>query len=60
MAYNIELGERLVEEVATEPDMTSRKMFGGLAFMWRGHMLAGVIGDDIMVRVGPDAYDALL
>lgn len=37
-----------------------RKMFGGLAFMVRGHMTVGVIGDELMVRVGRDAYrDAL-
>lgn len=37
-----------------------RKMFGGLAFMVAGHMTVGVIGDDLMVRVGKDAYpDAL-
>lgn len=37
-----------------------RKMFGGLAFMVRGHMTVGVLGDELMVRVGRDAYpDAL-
>lgn len=37
-----------------------RKMFGGLAFMVRGHMAVGVVGDELMVRVGKDAHqDAL-
>ena len=35
-------------------------MFGGLAVMRNGHMLAGVMGDDLMARVGPDAYQECL
>ena len=35
-------------------------MFGGLAFMVGGHMCCGVIGDDLMVRVGRDAYEDAL
>lgn len=35
-------------------------MFGGLAFTLRGNMCVGVLGDDLLVRVGPDAYDAAL
>ncbi|MBW3618905.1 MAG: TfoX/Sxy family protein [Actinobacteria bacterium] len=31
-------------------------MFGGLAFMVRGHMTVGVIGHELMVRVGKEAY----
>jgi hypothetical protein len=35
-------------------------MFGGLAFMIAGNMCVGIVGDDLMVRVGPDAApDAL-
>jgi hypothetical protein len=35
-------------------------MFGGLAFLVGGHMCAGVVGDELMVRVGPDAYEPAL
>jgi hypothetical protein len=28
--------------------------------MLNGHMLCGVLGDELMVRVGPDDYDAAL
>jgi hypothetical protein len=31
-------------------------MFGGLAFLVRGHMVCGVLGEELMVRVGPEAY----
>jgi hypothetical protein len=27
-------------------------MFGGLAFMLRGHMCCGIVGDDLMLRLG--------
>ena len=35
-------------------------MFGGLCFMSGGNMCFGVVGDEIMVRVGPDAYEGSL
>ena len=35
-------------------------MFGGLCFMAGGHMCFGVLGSEIMVRVGPEAYEASL
>jgi hypothetical protein len=33
-------------------------MFGGLAFMLDGKMFCGIVGDELMARVGPDAHDA--
>lgn len=35
-------------------------MFGGLAFLVRGHMCCGVVADRLMLRVGPDAYEKVL
>lgn len=40
--------------------MVEKKMFGGLSFMVKGHMCCGVVGDELMVRVGPDGYEAAL
>ncbi|MGH9368653.1 MAG: TfoX/Sxy family protein [Thermoanaerobaculia bacterium] len=37
-----------------------RRMFGGVAFLLRGHMCCGVIGRDLMVRVGPEGYEEVL
>ncbi len=31
-------------------------MFGGLCFLLDGNMSFGVVGGELMVRVGPDAY----
>ena len=52
MAYDLGLAERLHDLLDERVDVTSKKMFGGLAFMLRGHMFVGVTNDDLMVRVG--------
>lgn len=35
-------------------------MFGGLAFLLHGNMACGIIGDNLIVRVGPEDYHAAL
>jgi hypothetical protein len=35
-------------------------MFGGVAFLTRGRMCVGIVTDDLMVRVGPDAHASLM
>ena len=37
-----------------------RRMFGGVCFTLNGNMACGVVGTDLMVRVGPDRYDGAL
>lgn len=53
MAYDEALAERITAVFFDEPEMTSKKMFGGIAFMVDGHMAVGVVGEDLMVRLGP-------
>jgi TfoX/Sxy family transcriptional regulator of competence genes len=60
MAYDEGLTERIRQRLGTDPDVTEKHMFGGLAFLLRGNMAVGVSGDDLMVRVGPDNSDAAL
>jgi TfoX/Sxy family transcriptional regulator of competence genes len=60
MAYDEGLAQRIREILDETADVSERKMFGGLAFMLRGNMCAGVIGEELMVRVGPDAYEESL
>ncbi len=50
------MAERLRELFVDRPGMSERKMFGGLAFMYRGHLLVGIIGVSLMARVGPAGY----
>jgi len=60
MAYSERLASRIRNVLGEDEDVDERKMFGGLAFMVRGHMCCGVIRDDVMLRLGADrAEDAL-
>ena len=59
MAFDEELADRIRETLAeSDVPLDERRMFGGLAFMVRGHMTVGIVGEELMVRVGKDAYDA--
>lgn len=60
MSFDPGLAQRIRETLADRPGVTERKMFGGLAFMVNGNMVAGVLGDTLMARVGPDAHAAAL
>ena len=60
MAYDEGLAERIRQHLGPDPDITEKRMFGGIAFLHRGSMAVGVTGDDLMVRVGPKATDAAL
>ncbi|MFF8844310.1 TfoX/Sxy family protein [Streptomyces sp. NPDC015127] len=60
MAFDEGLAERIRDRLGADPAITERRMFGGLAFLHEGNMAVGVIGDDLMVRVGPDATDTAL
>lgn len=57
MAYDEELAQRIRALLAGRDDVTERKMFGGIAFMVRDRMAVGIVRDDLMVRVGPEAHD---
>ena len=56
MAYDEGLAQRIRETLAETGGVVEKKMFGGLAFMLGGNMCVGVNGDDLMVRVGPEAW----
>lgn len=60
MACDEGVAARLREFTVDRPDILEKKMFGGLAFMYRGHMLVGIIGESLMARVGPLAFAAAL
>lgn len=61
MAYDEEMAARVRDILAVEPDLTERKMFGGLGFMLAGNMAvaAGSLGR-LMVRVDPAEAEELL
>jgi hypothetical protein len=57
MAYDEGLAERIRDVIHSDLDMSERKMFGGLAFLARGYMFVGIVGERLMARVGPAQYD---
>ena len=60
MAFNEELALRIRQSLGEQTGVTERKMFGGLCFMVQGNMLGGVMGDEIIVRVGAERYEEAL
>ncbi len=61
MAYNQYLQER-IHSLLNEKKVPfiAKKMMGGLCYMIDDKMCLGIVGDDMMARVGPDAYESLL
>lgn len=60
MAYDEMLAERIRTMVARRKGITEKKMFGGLCFLASGNMAFGIVKEELMVRVGPDAYEGAL
>jgi TfoX/Sxy family transcriptional regulator of competence genes len=54
MAYDPALADRLYERLADDPAVTSKKMFGALAFFTNGNMTVGVHADELIVRLAPE------
>ena len=59
MAFDEALADRVRDALAARPELSERRMFGGIAFMLAGNMCCGVINEDLMVRLGPDGERAL-
>ncbi len=60
MAYDEDLAERIRELTDADPDVSERKMFGGLAFLVAGNMAVAASGrGGLMVRVDPDEVEEL-
>ena len=60
MAFDERLAERIRSVLRGRRGVTERKMFGGLAFMLRGHMFVGILDRTLMARVGPENYERVL
>lgn len=56
MAYSPELAERVRRLIKDRPDVTERKMFGGLCFFLNGNMLCGIETDRYVFRVGKQQH----
>jgi TfoX/Sxy family transcriptional regulator of competence genes len=61
VAYDEELADRIRGLVGSEPDLTEKKMFGGLAFLIGGNMAVAASGQGgVLVRVDPAESETLV
>jgi len=60
MPYDEVLEARVRAILPSGINISGKKMFGGVGFMLDGHMACGVIGDSLIVRVGPERYERAL
>jgi hypothetical protein len=61
MAYDHALAERIRDIIGPDPELTEKKMFGGLAFLIRGHLAITASGQGgILVHVPRERTDQLV
>jgi TfoX/Sxy family transcriptional regulator of competence genes len=61
VAYDEKLADRIRGLVASESELTEKKMFGGLAFLIGGNMAVAASGQGgVLVRVDPAESDTLV
>lgn len=60
MAYDEHLAQSVRTIVQNVADVREQRMFGGLAFLAGGHMFCGVVGEELMLRLGEQGADAAL
>jgi TfoX/Sxy family transcriptional regulator of competence genes len=60
MAYDEDFAARIRARMDDPLGVSERKMFGGIAFMVYGNMCVGIVGRDLMVRLGADEYERAL
>jgi len=50
MAYDEKLAERLHKLLKATKGVTSKRMFGGICFLWKGKMLCGVLRENLIIK----------
>ena len=60
MPFDQSIAQRVRDVLTDECPTTEKRMFGGLAFMTNGHMCCGIVGENLVVRVGAEAHEQCL
>jgi hypothetical protein len=60
VAFDEELAERIRGVLGDRVDVDERRMFGGIAFLLNGDMCCGIVGDELIARLGPEAAEQAL
>jgi TfoX/Sxy family transcriptional regulator of competence genes len=51
MASDDALLRRVRQRLTATEDIVEKPMVGGIGFLWRGNLLCGVMGDELLVRL---------
>jgi len=60
MAFDERLAERIRGSLGRRKGFAEKKMFGGVGFLLHGNLCVGVHGSELIVRLAPEATDAVL
>ena len=60
MAFNETISNRIREALINEPNVEEKLMFGGICYMVNDKMCVGVIGEEMMCRIGEERYEEAL
>jgi len=60
MTYSEKLADRIRGRLNSLPNVKEKEMMGGLTFMLNDKMCVGIIKDELMCRIDPDIYEAML
>ena len=60
MAYDENLADRVRALFVGRTGVREQKMFGGLCFMLDGNMACGILGKELVIRVGKEKLDDAL
>jgi TfoX/Sxy family transcriptional regulator of competence genes len=60
MPYSEIIADRVREYLSEFPQLEEKRMMGGLIFMLKGKLLAGIMQDELLCRVNPELHDSLV
>jgi TfoX/Sxy family transcriptional regulator of competence genes len=60
MAYNATIYNRIKNAVAHWGDIAEKNMFGGICFLFKGHMFCGIYKDFLILRLGEKGTEEAL
>jgi hypothetical protein len=60
MAYNQDIEDRIDRLVDRLGDITKKKMFGGIGYLFHGNMCFGIHKESMVLRVSPDKAEELM
>ncbi len=60
MGYNQDLEKRIDRLSGQLGDLTRKRMFGGVGYLWRGNMCFGIYKESLVLRITPEKAADLL